>query len=530
MRRAGRSGGLRRLSIYPKMIPSFDAYNFLMRNCLRSVLARFRSSGGSTVNLHFKSAAEIAKLIRERKVSAVDALEHFLARVEKYNPRLNAIIWLDEAGARKRAGAADAALDKGEIWGPLHGVPMTIKESYNVAGSPTTWGDPKLKDNVTATSAVAVERLAKAGVVLFGKTNVPLMLADNQSYNAIYGTTNNPWDVSRTPGGSSGGSAAAIAAGLTGLDAGSDIGSSIRSPAHFCGVFGLKSTWGVATPKGQALPNSYSYSDLSVIGPLARSAEDLQIAFDVMAGPDEIDGTAWNVGLPASNATSLADFRVAVKLTDPNCEVDTAYADKLSALVDELARRGAKIREAEPKVDTTHSHEVYLTLLRAATSSRVTDADIERWRKAQETLGVGTNRYLDMLLRGSILPHREWLRLNNERHGLRRTFAAFFEDYDVLLCPVGASAAPAHNHEGETWQRTITINGKSMPSTNHLFWAGYATLVFLPATTGPLGTIGSGLPVGYQAIAASGRDKTAIAFSRAIETEIGGFVPPPGFD
>jgi amidase len=160
----------------------------------------------------------------------------------------------------------------------------------------------------------------------------------------------------------------------------------------------------------------------------------------------------------------------------------------------------------------------------------VTDDDIERWRKAQETLGPDNNRYLDLLLRGSTLCHREWLRLNNERHGLRRTFAAFFEDYDVLLCPVGASAAPPHNHEGETWQRTITVNVKSMPSTNHLFWAGYATLVFLPATTGPMGTIGSGLPVGYQAIAASGRDKTAIAFSRAVETEIGGFVPPPGFD
>jgi amidase len=508
----------------------FDPWILSLRNCFKSIAAWFHSSGESNVNLHFKSAAEIAKLIRERKVSAVDALEQFLARVEKYNPRLNAIVWLDAAGARERARAADAALDKGEIWGPLHGVPMTIKESYNVAGSPTTWGDPKLKDNVTATSAIAVERLKRAGVVLFGKTNVPLMLADNQSYNAIYGTTNNPWDVSRTPGGSSGGSATAIAAGLTGLDAGSDIGSSIRSPAHFCGVFGLKSTWGVATPKGQALPNSYSYSDLSVIGPLARSAEDLEIAFDVMAGPDEIDGTAWNVALPACNAASLKDFRVAVKLSDPNCEVETAYVDKLQGLVDALARQGARVKEAEPQIDTTHSHEVYLTLLRAATSSRVTDADIERWRKAQETLGIGTNRYLDMLLRGSILPHREWLRLNNERHGLRRTFAAFFEDYDVLLCPVGASAAPPHNHEGETWQRTITVNGKSLPSTNHLFWAGYATLVFLPATTGPLGTIGSGLPVGYQAIAASGRDRTAIAFSRAVETEIGGFVPPPGFD
>jgi amidase len=509
---------------------NFVPWNLWMQNFLESIVAWFHSSEASSTDLHFKSAAEIARLIRARKVRAVDALEHFLARVEKYNPRLNAIIWLDAAGARERARAADAALDKGEIWGPLHGVPMTIKESYNVAGSPTTWGDPKLKDNVTTTSAIAVERLKKAGVVLFGKTNVPLMLADNQSYNAIYGTTNNPWDVTRTPGGSSGGSAAAIAAGLTGLDAGSDIGSSIRSPAHFCGVFGLKSTWGVATPKGQALPNSYSYSDLSVIGPLARSAEDLQIAFDVIAGPDEIDGTAWATHPPACNVSSLRDFRVAVKLRDPNCEVETEYVDKLQALVDALARKGARVKEAEPLVDTTRSHEVYLTLLRAATSSRVTDEDIERWRKAAEALGPGKNRYLDLLLRGSTLSHREWLRLNNERHGLRRLFAAFFEDYDVLLCPIGASAASPHNHEGETWQRTIMVNGKSLPSTNHLFWAGYATLVFLPATTGPAGSIGSGLPVGYQAIAASGRDKTAIAFSRAIETEIGGFVPPPGFD
>ncbi len=222
------------------------------------------------MDLHFKSAAEIARLIRERKIGAVETLEHFLARVERYNPRLKAIVWLDAARARERARAADAALAKGEIWGPLHGVPMTIKESYNVAGSPTTWGDPNLTNNITDTSALAVERLEKAGVVLFGKTNVPLLLADHQSYNAIYGTTNNPWDLSRTPGGSSGGSAAALAAGLTGIEAGSDIGGSIRIPAHFCGVFGLKPTWGVVAPKGQALPGSYAYADMSVIGPLGR--------------------------------------------------------------------------------------------------------------------------------------------------------------------------------------------------------------------------------------------------------------------
>jgi amidase len=480
--------------------------------------------------LHFKSAAEIAKLIRDRKVTASETLEHFLARVEKYNPRLNAVIWLDGARARERARAADAVLTKGEIWGPLHGVPMTIKESYDVAGLPTTWGDPKLKDNVAVKSALAVERLERAGVVLFGKTNVPLLLADNQSYNAIYGTTNNPWDFSRTPGGSSGGSAAALAAGLTAIEAGSDIGGSIRNPAHFCGVFGLKPTWNVVAPKGQALPGSYAYADISVIGPLARGADDLEIALDAMAGPDEIDGVAWRVDLPACDARSLKDFRVAVKLRDPNFDVETEYADKLQALADALAKRGAKVKEAEPALDTARLHEIYVLLLRAATSARTPDDDIERWCKAADALGAGQEPYLDLMVRGTTLPHRDWLRLNNERHRLRRVFAAFFEDYDVLLCPVGVSAAMPHDQTGERWERRVVVNGKSVPATNHLFWAGYSSLVYLPSTVGPAGSTASGLPVGYQAIAASGRDKTAIAFSRFIEKEIVGFVPPPGFD
>jgi amidase len=482
------------------------------------------------MDLHFKSAAEIAGLIRERQISAAETLEHFLARVEKYNPRLNAIIWLDAARAQERARAADAALAKGEIWGPLHGVPMTIKESYNVAGSPTTWGDPNLKDNITPTSALAAERLEQAGVVLFGKTNVPLLLADHQSFNAIYGTTNNPWDLSRTPGGSSGGSAAVLAAGLTGLEAGSDIGGSIRIPAHFCGVFGLKPTWGVVAPKGQALPGSYAYADMSVIGPLGRSAGDLEIALDAMAGPDEIDGIAWKIDLPACGAASLRDFRIAVKLSDPNCEVETEYADKLQALADELARRGARVKEAEPKLDTARLHALYILLLRAATSARTPDEDVERWRKAAQTVGPDKEPYLELMVRGVTLPHRDWLRLNNERHGLRRAFAAFFEDHDILLCPVGVSAAFPHDHAAERWQRQITVNGKSVPSTTHLFWAGYSSLVYLPSTVGPAGMIGLRLPVGYQAIAASGRDRTAIAFSRFVEKEIIGFVPPAGFD
>jgi amidase len=481
------------------------------------------------VDLHFQSAAAIARLIRDRKVSAAEALEHFLARVEKHNPRLNAITWLDAGRARARARAADEALAKGEVWGPLHGVPMTIKESFNAAGSPTTWGDPKFKDNVTDTSALAVERLERAGAVLFGKTNVPLMLADHQSYNAIYGTTNNPWDLSRTPGGSSGGSAAALAAGLTGLEAGSDIGGSIRVPAHFCGVLGLKPTWGVVSTRGQALPGAHAYSDISVVGPLARGADDLDIALAAMAGPDDIDGAAWKVELPACSGRSLRDFRVAVKLRAPGYEPDAEYAGRLQALADALAQRGAVVKEAEPAVDTARLHEIFVTLLRAATSARTAEEDIARWREASAAT-AGQELYLDLSVRGSTLPHRDWLRLNNERHGLRRVFAAFFRDFDILLCPAAVSAATPHDHSAERWQRRITVNGRSVPSTDNLFWQGYSGVVYLPSTVGPAGVLGSGLPVGYQAIAASGRDRTAIAFSRFVEREIGGFVAPPGFE
>lgn len=481
-------------------------------------------------DIHFKTAVEIASLIRSKKISASEALEHFLARIARYNPKLNAIIWMDADRARARAKAADAALAKGEVWGPLHGVPMTIKESYNVAGSATTWGDPALKTNVTETSALSVERLERAGVILFGKTNVPLMLADWQSYNAIYGSTNNPWDLSRGPGGSSGGSAAALAAGLTGLDAGSDIGASIRNPAHYCGVFGLKPTWGVISPKGHTLPGVEMYADISAIGPLSRGAEDLDVALDAMAGPDDIDGVAWKVDLPQCSAQSLKDLRVAVKFRDPNSEIDGAYAEKLQALVDQLAKRGAKVKEIEPKLDTRRLHEVYVLLLRAATSARTLEADIARWREALAKTSAEQEPYLDQMVRGNTLAHRDWLALSNERFALRRQFNEFFRDWDVLLCPAAASAAFPHDQKGERWQRTVTINNKQARTTDQLFWAGYSGVVLLPSTVGPAGLTSAGLPVGYQAIAASGRDKTATAFSRLVEREVGGFVPPPGYE
>ena len=477
--------------------------------------------------LHFKSAVELAGLIRRKKIGCLELLDHFLKRVEAYNPRLNAIIWMDRDKARKRAKAADAALRKGNRFGPLHGVPMTIKESYNVAGSPTTWGLPELKHNVTETTAVSAQRMIDAGVTLFGKSNVPVMLADWQSFNAVYGTTNNPWDLSRAPGGSSGGSAAALAAGLTGIEAGSDIGSSIRNPAHYCGVFGHKPTYDLVTYAGHAMPGVVASPDISVVGPLARSAADLEVALDIMAGPDPADGGATRAALPKCEKTSLKQFRIAVKLSDPNSEVDHDYAEKLQGFVEALAKAGAKVRHAEPAIDTPRLHDVYVRLLRAATSSRTSDAEIAAWKKA---IADGAKEpYLQQMVAGVTMGHREWLKLNNERHRMRLAFNAFFEDYDVLICPVAASAAQPHDQEGERWRRKITINNKRVPTTDQLFWAGYSGLVYLPSTVGPIGLTGSGLPVGYQAIAAQGKDRTSLAFARLVERELGGFVPPPGY-
>src|SRR5262245_58608731 len=263
----------------------------------------------------FRSARHLAGQIRRKKIGSLELLDLYLARVDKYNPTLNAIIATDVEAARARARAADDALAKGETWGPLHGLPMTSKESYDVVGMPITWGVPELRDNRPQRNALAVDRLLAAGAVLFGKTNVPLYLADYQSYNSIYGTTNNPWDLSRSPGGSSGGSAAALAAGLTGLEAGSDIGSSIRNPAHYCGVYGHKPTYGIMPPRGQALPGVVAAGDISVIGPMGRSAADLALGLDAMAGADAIDGAGWQLRLPAPRKRRLRDYRVGVVLS-----------------------------------------------------------------------------------------------------------------------------------------------------------------------------------------------------------------------
>lgn len=481
--------------------------------------------------LHYASATELAERIRSKQVGCLELLDHFLDRVERHNPTLNAIIWLAAEHARERARAADEALARGESWGPLHGVPMTIKESFNWAGSPTTWGIPALRDNLAAENATLVNRMLAAGVVIFGKTNVPIYLADWQSFNAIYGTTHNPWDLARTPGGSSGGSAAALAAGLTGLEAGSDIGASIRNPAHYCGIFGHKPTYGIVPPRGQALPGVVAPSDISAVGPMARSAEDLDLSLSLMAGPDILDDAGWSLSLPAPRHDALREFRLAVMLSDPNSEVEQAYQDRIAALAEQLAKQGATVSfEARPDIDTRRAFQLYLLLLRAATSRRQTDEEAAEFRQMADAAEASDESYLVQMARGIALPHRDWLALNNERMQMRLKWQAFFQDWDLLLCPAAASAAWPHDQAGERHERTIPVNGKSVPTTDQLFWAGLSGMAYLPSTVSPIGLDAHGLPLGLQAIAGHLQDRTAIAFAKLLAQEIGGFQPPPGYD
>jgi len=478
----------------------------------------------------FASATRLAAEIRDRRVGCRELLDFYLARAERYNPALNAVVaWRVEA-ARERARAADAALARGEVWGPLHGVPMTVKESFNIAGLPTTYGDPQYRDNIAGSDAVVVERLTAAGAIIYGKTNVPYLLMDSQSYNDIYGTTNNPWDAARGPGGSSGGEAAALAAGLSALGAGSDIAGSLRNPAHYCGVYGHKPSWGLIPPRGHSAAPTLTPTDISVVGPMARHAEDLDLALGILAGPDILAQAAWQVALPPPRARRLGAFRVAVWAESPLCEIDAAVARPFAAAVAAIRKAGAAVDEtARPDVSDAEHHRLFMTLLRAATASRLSDAAFAEQQQLAATLAPDDMSFRATLARGAAIGHRDWLRANERRTRLRHAWHELFRRVDVMLTPVAATAAFPHDHNPDRDARTIPVNGRPVPYGDQRFWAGLASLSYLPATAAPLGLTAEGLPVGLQIIAGEGEDRTAIEFARLLAAEIGGFVPPPGY-
>jgi amidase len=480
-------------------------------------------------NWLYKSAIELARAVRDRQVGCLELLNLHLERVQQHNKVLNAIVVLDAERARARAKEADVAVARGDALGPLHGVPMTVKESFDVAGLPTTWGVPALRDNVATTNASVVGSLLKAGAIVFGKTNVPLYLSDWQSFNAIYGSTSNPWDLTRTPGGSSGGAAASLAAGMSALEIGSDVGSSIRCPAHFCGVYGHKPSYGIVPQRGHWIPGGHVPMDMWVCGPLARSADDLALALELMAGPEPMDRTAWALNLPKSRRSALKDFRIAVKFDDPNCAVDREVTDRLQVVVDALGKAGAKVDDqARPKFDTVRAHELYTRLLRGAVLLGEEAYSQARAKAAQ--LSPSDKSATANQLRGVVQDHRSWFKAHEAREAVRAAWADFFQDYDVLLCPVASMAAFPHDHR-ERPDRQLVVNGRAEEFNLHIpgFWAGIATLPYLPATAAPAGRTPGGLPVGVQIVGPYLEDSTTIEFARLLAQITEGFVPPSGY-
>jgi amidase len=481
-------------------------------------------------NRAFASASQLASDIRNRSIGCVELLDFYLARAERHNPGLNAIVVWQVDKARDRARAADAALRRGECWGPLHGLPMTVKESFNVAGLPTTFGNPLWRDNIAAGNAFLIDRLLQAGAVVFGKTNVPYMLADAQSYNDIYGTTNNPWDPARSPGGSSGGEAAALAAGLSALGAGSDIAGSLRNPAHYNGIYAHKPSWGLISTRGHAPPGMMTPTDISVVGPMARHAEDLDLVLPVLAAPDLLQRAAWRVELSAPRHHGLSGFRVAVWESSPLCRIDTSVSDLFDQAVDAVSRAVATVdRAARPGIGDEEHHRLFMLLLRAATASRMREEDFVQQQAIAATLTDDDVSERAAVARGATVLHRTWGNANEARTKLRYAWCEFFERFDVLLTPVAATAAFPHDHNPDRGERTVSVNGKPVPYWEQLFFAGLASLSYLPSTAAPLGFTRAGLPVGLQIIGPEGEDRTTINFARLLAAEIGGFAPPPGY-
>jgi amidase len=474
----------------------------------------------------FATAAEVADAIRRKEISATELTERAFQRIDRINPQINAIVWQDREQAIRRARQADEALVHGRASGALHGVPVTIKEAFAYRGSPSTWGLPSLKDATSPRTAIAVERLESAGAIVVGKTNVPVMLGDWQSYNSIYGTTNNPWDLTRTPGGSTGGGAAALAAGLGALTLGSDLSGSLRIPAHFCGVYAHKPSLDLVSTAGFQ-PGPWDVSpgypmDLSVVGPLARDARDLALSLNVLGEATGDQAKAWTWRMPPPRHARLDDFRIGYILdaaTAPvTAEVAAVYANTLAA----LERTGATLERGWPHgIDPQEQMQTFTYLLAALITADWSPDQREQARKRFER-----NRE-DPFTAAAVEPHARWLRESVRRLSFRARWQAYFESHDVFLLPAACTAAFPHDHSEPLGNRLIdTPEGKQPYALAMSYWISSASLAGLPATVAPVGFTDRGLPVGIQIVAPMWEDGTSIECAALLSDLVGGFRPP----
>jgi amidase len=475
--------------------------------------------------LEFASALDAAEAIRKKRISSADLTQQVFARIDKYNPKLNAFAYQLRVEALARARQADEAQARGRSLGPLHGVPIHVKESFAVAGHPCTWGIPQLKDSKAPEDSVAVARLLAAGGVLLGATNVPIYLGDWQSYNDIYGQTNNPWDVTRSPGGSSGGTAAALAAGLGYLSVGSDIGGSIRVPAHFCGIYGHKPTLDLVSLQGHLPGGAHTAPGFSTLlavgGPMARSASDLMLAMRILGGPADYTAKAWKWELPPARHEALRDFRVGYLVDDAYCPVTPETKAALEKTIQALQKAGAKLKPGWPAgFQINDLYDNYMFHLDAFMLSEAPPNELEAAQKeaaaAKET-PAGLRSFA------------EWQGQNLKRLGFRQQWQAYFADVDAFLSPVAFTATFPHDHSQPTSKRTIATSAGPRKYDDLLRWIAVPTLTGCPATVAPVGHGEGGLPIGVQIMGPFWEDATPITFARLLAREIGGFQAPPGY-
>lgn len=453
------------------------------------------------------TATELAAAIRRKHVSSRELLDLFLDRIDRLDGKVNAVVTRDVDRARAAAAAADSATARRERLGPLHGLPVTIKDAIATEGIRSTGGAVELTGHVPSEDATVVAAIKAAGAIVFAKTNLPRWSGDLQSYNELFGTTNNPHDTTRVPGGSSGGAGASVAAGFTSFEIGTDIGGSVRVPSHFNGVFGLKPSFGVVPQRGYLdhVGGGTTDADINVFGPLARSADDLDLLLDVLAAPPPEQRGAWRVDLPPARPTTAKGLRVALWADDSACAIDTEYRSLIEAAAQSLADQGADVVESRPRVSFAEQSALFLTM--------VTAAIVPSFPPESQALG-GT--------------HADWLRNNVSRAALVRTWSEWFErdGADVLICPVSPTAAFEHNQEGDFFSRTTTVNGATRPYTDNIGWTGLIGIVGLPSAVPPIGRTSLGLPVGVQVVAPYLHDRQAIAVARLLGT----YTPPPGFE
>jgi len=485
------------------------------------------------VQYAYLSAKTLIEMIKSKQISSVELLNYFFKRVNEVNPKINAIISINEDYAIKRARSADNAVARGEYLGALHGLPITVKDVYEVEGFPVSSGTPFYKEHVVTKNADIVQRLVDEGAVIFGKTNVPFFAGDWQTYNSVYGTTNNPWNTEMTCGGSSGGPAAALAAGLTPVEVGSDLGGSIRIPAHYCGVYGHRPTYGITSIRGHipGEPGDLAIPDLSSAGVMARTADDLELMLDVVCGAPYPYSVGWKLELPKPKAKELKEYRVFAWFYDDFCQIDRSIETKYNEVVKKLIENGVSVTEGRP--EGYELKEIY-KIMRNLSGSVVSTGLPLLYRLLIKAiipfLSIAKDSSLSRswldYLKGMIQGHSHWLELDEQRAKMKHLCAALFDKYDVLITPVAPCTAFPHNHR-PIILRKLEINGIKRPYTDHIPWIAPATVFGLPATSVPVGLNEKGMPVNLQVIGGPFMDRVTIDFAKKLEdASIGGFVKP----